>query len=94
MYKRGCCQADRGDRLNFVGTPVFDPCSLYDVETLKIYEDPLAYAKDPEECGPPPKVKILTSPVERVGLLRKLANTGRLQLFREDEVFFFFFFAA
>ena len=74
------------ERLNFVGSPVFDPSRLFDADTLKIYEDPLAYAKHPDECDEPPKVKILASAEERMRLLKKLAASGRLQIFAEHEV--------
>ena len=74
------------ERLTFVGSPNFDPSRLFDTDTLKIYEDPLAYAKHPDVCEEPPKVKILANPEERLKLLKKLAASGRLQIFTGDEV--------
>ena len=77
----------QADRITFGGSPSFDPRELLDKQTLAMYDDPLSQALPVDESPSPPVVKVLASAEEKLKLFRKLAETGRLQIFRADEVF-------
>lgn len=77
----------QADRISFVGRPSFDPQALFDKDTLMMYDDPLSLATPVEDSPLPPVVKVLATAEEKVKLFKKLASSGRLQIFDPSEVF-------
>ena len=77
----------QADRITFVGTPSFDPQQLFDKETFAAYDDPLAFATPADQSPAPPVVRVLATEHEKIKLFKKLACTGRLQIFHPSEVF-------
>ena len=75
------------ERLEFRGEPVFDPTPFLDPVGQRIFQHPIAMAKDPCELeGPIPPVRIFASETEKWALLRKLDSSGRLGVVRSSEV--------
>ena len=68
-------------RLQFRGSPVFNPARLLDEETEKMYTSPLECAMDHSEAADPPHVQVRGKRSEILGLFKKLDATGRLALF-------------
>jgi len=60
---------------------------LIDKDTLMMYDDPLSLATPVEDSPLPPVVKVLATAEEKVKLFKKLASSGRLQIFDPSEVF-------
>ena len=77
----------QADRITFAGSPSFDPQQLFDKETFAAYDDPLALATPIDQSPDPPMVRVLATAQEKIKLFKKLASTGRLQIFHPDEVF-------
>ena len=50
-------------------------------------DDPLSVAMPLDDSPDPPVVKVLATADEKVKLFRKLASTGRLQIFHPWEVY-------
>ena len=73
-------------RLNFVGKPSFDPLPYLDSRNRASYARPLDFAREiaPEE--PVPRVAVRADQKQTSDLLRLLDETGRLALFRREEV--------
>ena len=78
-------QPIHADRLQFVGTPCFNPVPFFDKITAYAYENPLECVRDDVD-EPPPKVSIHGSAVERNLLFRKMAECGRLVPLGKHEV--------
>ena len=75
------------DRLQFRGTPSFDPTGLLEDETRQVYADPLKMAMDPSDAlQDPPRVQVRGKRAEVMGLFKKLDRTQRLALFTEEQV--------
>ena len=74
------------ERLNFRGTPAFNPMPYLDAAGQKIYESPIDMASKPHEAVvDPPQVKIHASREQRAALFRKLDESDRLGLVGESE---------
>ena len=74
-------------RLQFKGTPSFDPTRLLSEETRQVYVDPLTHSMDPADAlQDPPHVQVRGKRSEVLGLFRKLDQTQRLALFTKDQV--------
>ena len=66
-------------RLQFRGSPTFDPTELLDEETRNTYVDPIAVAMAPEDALQDPlPVQVRGRRSEILGLFKKLDQTGRL----------------
>ncbi|CAE7704626.1 PUX7 [Symbiodinium sp. CCMP2592] len=74
-------------RLQFRGRPEFDPRPYLDSATAAIYEDPFKHSVSPEKFeGAVPHVKVHCSRSERIKLYELLDSSGRIQLFRPEQV--------
>ena len=74
-------------RLTFGGQPAFQPFEFLDSHTAQLYEAPLDNSLSPEDClETPPRVQVRGVRKEVLKLLHALDQTGRLALFRPDEV--------
>ena len=69
------------ERLKFWGSPTFDPCPFLDEDNKQKFQRPLDFAlpADAEEFRPP-RVRVRVSSKDRVALLEKLDEGGRLAL--------------
>ena len=77
----------QSDRLQFRGVPTFDPSSLLDDDTEKMYTKPFDCALDPMAAAvDPPHVQVRGNRSEILDLFKKLDATGRLALFEPHEV--------
>eukprot|EP00438_Fugacium_kawagutii_P007238 Skav211558 [mRNA] locus=scaffold2228:116375:121024:+ [translate_table: standard] len=70
-------------RLNFGGTPQFDPREHLDATARAVYEDPASTLLPEEHRVDPPVVRVHGRRWEVLQLLRKLDATGRLAIFPE-----------
>ena len=75
------------ERLQFVGTPSFDPRPYLDKSGREIFEHPLKNSLDPD-CfdGPVPVVKMHCSVGAKVKLFELLDSSKRLSLHTQDEI--------
>ena len=74
-------------RLQFRGRPEFDPKPYLDSTTRAIYENPFKHSVSPEQFeGEVPHVKVHCSRSERIKLYELLDSSGRIQLFRPEQV--------
>lgn len=75
------------DRLEFKGSPTFDPGPFLDDLTLLIFEDPMSMSRSPSDLDcEVPLVRMHGTDEEVWKLMRKLDSTGRLGAVREDRV--------
>ena len=75
------------ERLHFRGQPGFEPSPYLDELSRKIFERPLDMALRPEESfEDPPRVRIHASREQRIALLHKLDQGGRLGLVGESQI--------
>lgn len=74
-------------RLQFSGSPTFDPTPLLDPETKCAYEDPLTYSVSPSDSlVDPPHVQVRGARPEVIKLFRELDKSGRLAIFTPDQI--------
>eukprot|EP00438_Fugacium_kawagutii_P029179 Skav210075 [mRNA] locus=scaffold7699:14183:18616:+ [translate_table: standard] len=76
----------QSDRLEFQGTPNFNPAPFLDARSRSIFEHPIQNALSPEEAVlAPPPVKIHAAAKEKDKLYQKLDACGRLGMVDEAE---------
>ena len=74
-------------RLNFGGRPAFRPLEFFDKPTADLYAAPLDNSIRPEDClERPPRVQVRGSRQEILKLLHALDRSGRLALFKPEEI--------
>ncbi|CAE7264901.1 unnamed protein product [Symbiodinium sp. CCMP2592] len=73
-------------RLNFVGTPSFDPLPFLDSRNRATYARPLDFARDIPEDESIPRVAVRADRRQTSELLQLLDDSGRLRLFSESEI--------
>ncbi|CAE7232533.1 unnamed protein product [Symbiodinium sp. CCMP2592] len=73
-------------RLNFVGTPSFDPVPFLDSRNRATYARPLDFARDIPDEEEVSKVSVRADRRQTAELLQLLDDTGRLHLFDNSEV--------
>lgn len=74
-------------RLQFSGSPSFDPSPLLDEETQCAYIDPLTYSIPPcDSLEDPPHVQVRGQRSEVLKLFQSLDRSGRLAIFTPDQV--------
>ncbi|CAE7248000.1 unnamed protein product [Symbiodinium sp. CCMP2592] len=73
-------------RLNFVGTPSFDPLPFLDSRNRATYARPLDFARDILEDESIPRVAVRADRRQTSELLQLLDDSGRLRLFAESEI--------
>ena len=78
-------QLDPG-RIAFVGEPRFDPAPFLDERGRDVFLHPLKESLDPEYLGPLPSVQVHVAEGKRDDFLQLLDSSGRLALFRPEEV--------
>ena len=75
------------DRIAFVGEPRFDPAPFLDERGRDVFLHPLSEALPPEDyLGPLPSVQVHVAEKKRDDFLELLDASGRLALFRPEEV--------
>ena len=75
------------NRLTFGGRPAFEPLDYLDEPTAELYRSPFDNSMAPEEClETPPRVQVRGTRPEILKLLQALDSTGRLELFKPEEV--------
>eukprot|EP00434_Breviolum_minutum_P008447 symbB.v1.2.007452.t1/scaffold445.1/size204899/15 len=75
------------NRLTFGGRPAFEPLDYLDEPTAELYRSPFDNSMAPEEClETPPRVQVRGTRPEILKLLQSLDSTGRLELFKPEEV--------
>lgn len=75
------------NRLTFGGRPAFEPLDYLDEPTAELYRSPFDNSMAPEEClETPPRVQVRGTRSEILKLLQALDSTGRLELFKPEEV--------
>ena len=74
-------------RLSFGGRPTFQPLEYFDTHTAKLYEAPFDHSLLPGDClETPPRVQVRGARREVLKLLHALDRTGRLALFKPEEI--------
>ena len=75
------------DRVAFVGEPRFDPAPFLDQRGRDVFLHPLKESLDPGEYfGPVPPVQVHVADGKRGDFLQRLDGSGRLALFRPEQV--------
>lgn len=75
------------NRLTFGGRPSFEPLEFLDETTAELYRSPFDQSMAPGEClETPPRVQVRGSRSEILKLLQALDRSGRLELFKPEEV--------
>ena len=75
------------DRLEFPSPPAFDPLPFLDPQTAQVYERPLAVGKTWADIHErPPAVHIRATRQNKLDLLKKLCDSGRLKPVHRDNV--------
>ena len=75
------------DRLQFVGTPSFDPTPYLDPLSQRIFNDPMSTRTAPEHCTvKPPKLRVHCSRSQKIRLFNLLDSSSRLSVHCADEV--------
>ena len=75
------------DRVAFVGEPRFDPAPFLDQRGRDVFLRPLKESLDPGEYfGPVPPVQVHVADGRRGDFLQRLDASGRLALFRPEQV--------
>ena len=75
------------DRLQFRGTPDFDPSPYLDETSQQIYKKPFSTSLHPSEFeGKIPRVRVHCNRQERLRLFTLLDKSNRIRLFRRDQV--------
>ena len=78
----------KADRLEFRGTPQFNPSPFLDERGRKIFETPMQAAQSPSDIlEDPPLVRLFGSDSDVWQVLRKLDSTNRLGALKEHEVY-------
>lgn len=73
------CQQIVASRIKMEGTPSFDPRPFLDDKSRTLYENPWCDNITPADIvDPPPRVRVYADTSERMALLHKLEDTGRL----------------
>ena len=78
----------KAERLEFRGTPKFNPSPFLDEQGQRVFETPMQVAMLPGDlCEDPPAVRLFGTESDVWSVLRKLDATGRLGALKEHEVY-------